>query len=130
MLRPKVQPMLSDDVRDALFALERAMWAAATRYDPDFQETRFAQDFLEFGRSGQVYTRAQIILPEGAPIDATLTGLHARPLSPEHVQLVYDCAVRDADGVVRHAHRSSLWSRLGDRWVMRFHQATPYEPGD
>lgn len=60
------------------------MWAAATRYDPDFQETRFAQDFLEFGRSGQVYTRAQIILPEGAPIDATLTGLHARPLSPGH----------------------------------------------
>jgi hypothetical protein len=37
------------------------MWRAATRFDLDFQELRFAQDFFEIGRSGRVYTRSQII---------------------------------------------------------------------
>ena len=44
-----------------LTRLEQAMWRAETRLDLAFQEARFAPDFLEFGRSGRVYNRAQII---------------------------------------------------------------------
>ena len=24
--------------------------------------------------------------------------------------------------------RSSIWSKVGGRWVLRFHQGTPYQP--
>ena len=59
---------LSD--RAEIERLEEAMWQQVTRYDPDFQESRFSQDFFEFGRSGRVYLRNQIIAKQGNPIQA------------------------------------------------------------
>ncbi len=40
----------------AVHALELAMWQAQTRYDAAFQARHFADDFVEFGRSGRCMT--------------------------------------------------------------------------
>ena len=32
-------------------------------------------------------------------------------------------------GVVYHARRSSIWSRAGAGWLLRFHQGTPFNEG-
>jgi len=50
-------------------------------------------------------------------------------LDENTVQLTYDSEAV-YDGVVEHAHRSSLWSRGPSGWVMRFHQGTPFHPGE
>lgn len=105
------------------------MWTQAYRYDLRFQETHFAPDFFEFGRSGRVYSRADVIRTDSAPIPAALPleNLRFRVLDVNTVQLTYNSIV-EYEGVVEHAHRSSLWSRSSSGWVMRFHQGTPYLP--
>ncbi len=122
-------PAVSAADAAALTALEEAMWRSETRFDPAFQERHFAADFVEFGRSGRTYTRAQIIRTEVQPIEAVLPlpNLRIRLLSAELAQLTYDSQVR-YDGIWQHAHRSSIWSRAPQGWVMRFHQGTPFEP--
>lgn len=46
---------LSEEDKLEITRPEEAMWRAETRFDLNFQRTRFAQDFFEFGRSGRVY---------------------------------------------------------------------------
>ncbi|MCK7501988.1 MAG: hypothetical protein MZW92_77615 [Comamonadaceae bacterium] len=40
----------------------------------------------------------------------------------------YDSAVI-YDGAVEHAHRSSIWSRRADGWLLRFHPGHAVPPG-
>lgn len=121
---------LSPSDKDDLTELEEAMWRTETRYDPVFQQQRFASDFLEFGRSGRVYQRNDAILTHPRPIQATLPlhNLAIRLLDQNTAQVTYDSAVV-YDGVVERAHRSSIWSRHSSGWVMRFHQGTPFDAG-
>lgn len=111
-----------------LLALEQALWHADTRYDPAFQQRHFAADFFEFGRSGNIYPRADCIMQSGPPIQANLLNMQLRELAEGLIQLVYDSVVTGTDGRLQYAHRSSLWSRQDDVWVLRFHQGTPYQP--
>lgn len=112
-----------------LIALEESMWREQTRFDLEFQERTFGPDFIEFGRSGRTYTRAQIIRYESSAIQATLPlqNLKLRLLDVNTVQITYDSEVI-YDGSTELAHRSSIWSRTPEGWVMRFHQGTPYQP--
>ena len=112
-----------------LICLEEAMWQAATRFDLAFQQVHFAPDFVEFGRSGRVYNREQIMHAGSEPIVATLPlpDLVVRELDTNTVLLTYNSRLW-ANGVVEHARRSSIWSRTAAGWVMRFHQGTPFYP--
>ena len=120
---------LSTDDAAELTALEEAMWRAETRYDPAFQHARFAADFVEFGRSGRVYDRAQILQLDAAPgpigAQLPLDALHIRLIAPDTALLTYNSHVHTG-GQVAHARRSSVWSKCQGQWVMRFHQGTPY----
>jgi hypothetical protein len=123
--------MLSPEDKTELTRLEEAMWRPETRFDLAFQETRFAEDFIEFGRSGRVYSRAETILTDKKPIDATLPlqGLAFRQLDKHTVLLTYNSEAV-YDGVREQARRSSIWSRTPSGWIMRFHQGTPYNTGE
>jgi hypothetical protein len=118
----------AEDIAE-LTRLEEAMWTAGTRYDPAFQQDRFASDFFEFGRSGRVYTREQVILDGDGEISARLPldALQIRRLDEATAQVTYNSHV-EYGGVVEHARRSSIWTRTDRGWVIRFHQGTPYEP--
>jgi hypothetical protein len=121
--------LLSEEDSAILTRLEEDMWREVTRFDRAFQEQRFATDFFEFGRSGRVYTRKQIIRVDSQPIDAVLPlqNLAIRPIDRNTVQVTYDSQVR-YDSVVEYGRRSSIWSRTESGWVLRFHQGTPYQP--
>ena len=43
--------VVSEEDRAMLTQLDENMWREATRFDIRFQETSFAPDFFEFGRS-------------------------------------------------------------------------------
>jgi hypothetical protein len=121
-------PLQPEDIAE-LTRLEEAMWTAASRFDAAFQQQRFAPDFLEFGRSGRIYAREQVIETGGGEIKARLPldGLRIRSLDASTAQVTYNSHVAYG-AVVEHARRSSIWSRTDNGWVMRFHQGTPYEP--
>ena len=119
----------SVDDRCELTLLEESMWREDTRFDMNFMERHLAQDFFEFGRSGKTYTRAQSLAVPRQPTNAVLPlpNLSIRMLNQDTAHLTYFSAVT-YDGVIEHGRRSSIWSRTAHRWVIRFHQGTPYQP--
>lgn len=118
---------LSQDEIAKLRRLEEDLWIAETRFDYDYMDQIFADDFTEIGRSGRVYTREELLFHEGNYIDAVLPlpNFSARLLTNDVAQVTYNSAVT-YDGIVEHGRRSSIWSRKGDSWELRFHQGTPY----
>jgi len=120
---------LSEEDRSILTRLEEDMWREVTRFDQAFQEQRFAADCFEFGRSGRVYTRSQMIRLNSRPIHAVLPlpNLAVRLLDQNTAQVTYNSQV-EYNGLIEYGRRSSIWSRTDRGWVMRFHQGTPYQP--
>jgi len=113
---------------EALRLREEDLWIAETRFDNELMDRRFAPDFFEFGRSGRVYAREEMMFQPGQfdTIDATLplADFSARWLSDDVVQVTYVSEVRYDTEILR-GRRSSLWSLLNGRWRLRFHQGTP-----
>ncbi len=120
---------LPQEEQAALIEIEESMWRRESRFDLAFQEQHFAQDFVEFGRSGRTYTREQAIRANASPIQAKLplSNLKVRVLDVNTVQVRYDSEAT-YEGEAEYAHRSSIWSRTQSGWVLRFHQGTPYQP--
>jgi hypothetical protein len=115
--------MASDEM--VLRGLEESLWRAETRFDRAFMETVLAPDFVEFGRSGRIYDREACLAIPAIPLDAELRDVQLRFLSPDIAQVTYISVVRHE--TVDVANRSSIWSRTGSGWQLRFHQGTPVE---
>ncbi len=118
---------LSDKNFALLQRLEEELWIKETRFNRKYMDTIFADDFSEIGRSGKIYSREQVLSINAASIDALipLDDLKMRMLSDDTVQLTYNSHVTYG-GKVEKARRSSIWTRAGKGWVLRFHQGTPF----
>ena len=119
---------LSDEDRKVLQLLEEELWREETRFDISFMEQVLAEDFFEFGRSGRVYNRDEILAAPRQSLDAVLPlpDFDVRLLT-EDVALVTYNSVITYDSVLEKGRRSSIWSRTSTGWTIRFHQGTPYD---
>jgi hypothetical protein len=114
---------------EELRTLEAELHKDETRRNRKRMETLLHPDFVEFGRSGTRYTRADI-LKEFGP-DNVLPAVHSRRfdlvvLAEGVALLTYLSAHVDAGGnPYRHTLRSSVWVCTEVGWQMRFHQGTP-----
>lgn len=108
--------------------LEESLLDSAVRRDGDRLRQLLAEDFLEYGSSGRVWTRKSII-------DLLATEMNFFPPAieefqctflSEHVALVtYQTVRTDAKSGERLVSlRSSIWTRADGEWRMRFHQGT------
>jgi hypothetical protein len=117
--------MLLEELR----SLETELHKDETRRNRKRMETLLHPDFVEFGRSGVRYTRADI-LKEFGP-DTVLPAIHSRHfdvavLAEGVALLTYLSAHMNAAGNPhRHTLRSSVWVCTEAGWQMRFHQGTP-----
>lgn len=86
-----------------------------------------AEGFVEFGSSGRVYSRDEIIeaLRHESPMQRSLTHFKTLVLAPDVVLVTYR-AVRQSGHVTppESSLRSSIWQRIDGRWQMMFHQGT------
>lgn len=105
-------------LRAELLRLEAAIAARDPRGIDGGLMSLVATDFLEFGRSGRVWTRDSI--------RELIEGPQSPPVAIEGFEVV-----ELADGVVlvtyrtAMTNRSSVWIRRDGRWQLRFHQGTP-----
>jgi hypothetical protein len=83
-----------------------------------------ADDFIEFGSSGRVYSKADVVavLQDETPSTQTTNDLKVALFSPQVALPTY--RIRDEVTPPAHTLRSSVWQLRGDRWQMVFHQAT------
>ena len=116
---------LSGEDLKTLEVLEEGLWRSDVRLDPQRMDLILAPDFFEFGRSGRVYRRADILAVPAQPIDARLPlrEFRARLLDSDVVQVTY-VSVVTYEGVEEIANRSSIWTRNAHGWQLRFHQGT------
>ena len=108
--------------------LEEKLLRPETRNSPSEVATLLHPDFFEFGQSGTVWSRQQIIdkLAQERPIEGSLTDLSVRSLAADVTLVTYCAVARDpASGNEWHSLRSSVWKLTDGRWQMIFHQGTP-----
>lgn len=111
---------------ETLQRLEESLWRSETRFNRDYMERILAPNFFEFGRSGKVYSRAEIIAAQSIEIHCTLPlqDFSVHSLSPDVVLVTYISKVFDQEW--EFANRSSIWIKSESGWQLAFHQGTPF----
>lgn len=119
---------ISSKDRETLEQQEQELWREETRINTERMNELIAQDFFEFGRSGRVWQRQDTLatVPQTKDAVRPLPEFHIRLLDENIAQVTYDSAFI-YEGVVEHTHRSSIWSRTTNGWILRFHQGTPFQ---
>jgi hypothetical protein len=107
----------------ALRDLEERLLLPSVRASPNEVATLLADEFVEFGSSGRIYDKQQIIRllqEERGEAQLTLVEFSARRLAADIVLVTYRV-------VESRTIRSSIWNFQKGRWRMVFHQGTKSE---
>jgi hypothetical protein len=115
-----------DGARDKMiFELEQRLAQVGRKLSAEDASSLIADDFLEFGASGKVWTKAEIIsaMSQWDPIERIVEDFTVREMSASV------CLVRyKVIGVDRRPSpfslRSSIWRNNGETWQIVFHQGT------
>lgn len=114
---------------ETIRALEEELHKQSVRRSRDAVDGLLLDTFFEFGRSGGVYDKAEIICSlagETAGANETLSATDYKfmPLSDDVVLLTYRTE-RVGPKCQLRTLRSSIWKLDNGRWRMAFHQGTP-----
>lgn len=115
------------DLSQTLLQLEQRLLSPAARRNGEELSHLLAADFIEFGVSGNIWNKADVVeqLPKEHFTQRTISQFAVKPLS-EHTALVtYHCHVETL-GQQRSigSLRSSIWRKQDEQWQMVFHQGT------
>ena len=121
--------MAAENLLTTLRKLEVVLHQPNVRGDASRLNSLLHEEFAEFGRSGKVYSKAEVLrnLPRESPSPMVWSQdfIMVR-LSDSVALLTYKSAQIAANGELsRHTLRSSIWQRMQNGWQMRFHQGTP-----
>jgi hypothetical protein len=109
-----------------LSELEKRFLNSATGCNAALVTSTLTPDFQEFGTSGLVYVRADIVdaLADEPPTTISAEDFDVRVISADAALLTYK-STKTVDGAASvRALRSSLWVRRDGEWRMLFHQGT------
>ena len=108
-------------------SLERELVDPKIRMDNGRIQELLSDDFLEFGSSGKVIRRCDVMSAASKPNATTyqLSGFKFKMLGEEHVLVTY-LSVTSCQHI---AHRSSIWVKENGRWKMLHHQSTVVRNG-
>jgi hypothetical protein len=115
---------------DQIRILEEELLKQSVRGSPEAVGQLLADDFIEFGRSGGVHRKDEVVgslaAEGGGAVKArTASDFDLKPLADDVVLLTYRSLRQGADGQELHTLRSSIWKFIEGRWQMVFHQGTP-----
>lgn len=118
-----------ESLRDEIYTLERALLQPEVRRSAGRLDALLDDDFREFGASGRMYGKADILrsLPAEDPAAYEIGEFEVRPLCGGVVLATYR-VVRTSGGTAAASLRSSIWKHDGSAWRVVFHQGTPCSP--
>jgi hypothetical protein len=113
-------------VADKLRALEERLLQTDFRRDRNAVSRLLANDFREFGSSGRVWNKQQILdLLETEPaFHATVQDFQAIELVSGVFLVTYTAVVNRPVAKTTASLRTSIWVMRDGRWRMIFHQGT------
>lgn len=114
------------ELTETIRLLEEKLLAPSTRHSFAELNELLADDFVEFGRSGNVYNKQVVLdrIRHEETARMTLSDFKIVLLSPGVVLATYRAAKITADGQKTYSLRSSIWRMTGHKWQMFFHQGT------
>jgi hypothetical protein len=115
------------DAEQHLSQLEEDLLQPRVRRSADAMSSLLADEFYEFGSSGHVFNKQQIIeaLRMEEPAQFSVLDLRAQILAAGVALVTYRAIRRsESNQQVSESLRSSLWAMRGSRWQMLFHQGT------
>ena len=108
--------------------LEELLAKPEIRKSPAELARLIADDFREFGGSGRIFDKQQIIaaLQQQGECRLSLQDFRAVSLAPDVVLLTYRGTAQFAGAATTlHSLRSSIWRKQNGEWKVVFHQGTP-----
>ncbi len=117
-------PVLTEHLRK----LEEALTKPENRRSPEKLAGLLADDFREFGGSGRIFDKKQIIdaLQQQPPVEIWLDEFQVKCLAADVALVTYRGNYRLASSEkVSRSLRSSIWRYRDGRWEVVFHQGTP-----
>ena len=123
------QTVARDTLPEHLWALEQSLLDPKTRADGDSVAELLADDFVEFGSSGRIWSRAMTVSQlAGERADASVQRLvsnrDVRLLSEDVALVTYALSRQSPQLADVRTLRSSVWTRVQGKWRMTFHQGT------
>jgi hypothetical protein len=118
------------DITASLRQLEECLLDPGVRKDSAQLDSLLGDDFREFGSSGRIFNKADIIAhlqnkPANAPV-LSLSNFATQILAPNVALATYlSTHTNQATGETSSAMRSSIWIRRDHKWQIHFHQGTP-----
>jgi hypothetical protein len=114
--------------RAELYRLEQLLALAGKRPTRDELERYIANDFVEYGASGRIWTKQSVIEAMRTwPVEEReIVDFSVRTLSNSVVLVTYK-STRQGEhfGTQRTSLRASIWRQNGKSWELLFHQGTP-----
>jgi hypothetical protein len=115
-----------EDMRELLATLrclEEELHASSARKSDRVAEL-LADSFIEFGSSGNAYSKAQIIAALSAEVttEISATDFSVQSITPDVALLTYRACSHSAHDII--SLRSSIWQLKAGQWRMLFHQGT------
>lgn len=103
-------------------SMERELVDPKTRMDSAHIQELLSDDFLEFGSSGKVIRKRDVLSAASKPSATTyqLSDFKFKMLGEEHVLVTYFSVTSHQQAALR----SSIWIKEDGRWKMLHHQAT------
>ena len=118
----------SAEIAALLLRHEQSLLDPAVRRDRERVLALLASDFAEFGASGRVWTRDEIVhlLATETYDPPTMEAFKCRSIAAGVALVTYRTVRTDAGtGFRRIVNRSSIWIENDERWQICFHQGTP-----
>ena len=117
---------LNETVEDSLIELEMSLLRTTVRKTAVLARL-LSDDFTEFGSSGKVFTKPQVLakLEGESPVEFDASQFRARSLAAKVVLLTYQ-VIRRGEPPIRSL-RSSIWVKENAQWQQVFHQGTTVE---
>jgi hypothetical protein len=113
-------------IASELRELEESLLTNSLRKDAEKVSALLAEEFCEFGRSGTVYSKADILalLQDEEETRIVMRDFIYRSIAEGVALVTYRSERAEPDGELIAALRSSLWLMRDGRWQMVFHQGT------
>jgi len=121
---------MQKDFKVVIFELETSLLKSEVRLSREKLNLLLADDFIEFGSSGLIYDKKEILdrLPKNSqtsPVEFLVSDFAVKELSENLILATFktDKILSDKSHLI--SLRSSIWRKTSDGWQMIFHQGTP-----
>jgi len=121
---------MQKDLKTVIFESESSLLKPEVRLSREKLDLLLADDFIEFGSSGLIYDKKEILdrLPKNSqtsPAEFLVSDFAVKELTEDLVLATFktDKILSDKSHLI--SLRSSIWRKNNDDWQMIFHQGTP-----